>query len=845
MRGLLKYLGQGLLGLVSLGMVCVLLGAVAVGGVLAYYAVGLPDHETLKDYDPPVVSRVYAADGRLMGEFASEKRIFIPIEFVPERVKNAFLSAEDQNFYHHQGVDLEAIIRAMRNNILRRGGGLQGGSTITQQVAKNFLLTNERKLERKIREAILSRRIEGAMSKDKILELYLNDIYLGRRSYGVGAAALVYFDKSLEELTLAEAAFLAALPKAPARYDPDRRPEAAKARRDWVLGRMVIDGYESAEDVAAAQAQPLETAARDTTDMVDAPYFVEEVRRELYARYGEDGLYAGGLAARATVDPALQEAATEALRQGLMEYDQRHGYRGPVARLDLDEWDAQPGEVLRQAGMLPSWRLALVRDVSAKTADLEFLDDAQGTGTLPFKQARWARESLDGEGYRLGRNPTAMTQIVAPGDVIMVELVEGEDDTYALRQVPQVQGAIIALDPHTGRVLAMQGGWMQGGSEYNRATQARRQPGSAFKPFVYLAALEAGFTPATLILDAPFVIEDRPGSIWAPKNYDGTYAGPTPLRRGLEKSKNLMTVRLAAYLGMERIVEVAQRFAVADDMEPLLSASLGSVETTLLRLTAAYGVFANGGEQITPTFIDRIQDRRGRTIYRHDARECLRCGPLVEWSGQVTPRLPDGRAQIVEPVPAYQMVSLLQGVVQRGTGARLARMGRPMAGKTGTTNESRDAWFIGFTPDLVAGVYIGFDAPRSLGRRETGASAALPVFEAFMTAALDGAPATPFRAPRGVRRVRINAETGARAQPGDARVIWEVFAPGTEPGSDLVLLDEDGVVTTVESLDLLDPLLAAPEEGAAQGQTYAPVHRPPPPEESGGGAISTGTGGIY
>jgi penicillin-binding protein 1A len=855
MEGVLRYFWHSALGLVSFGMLAVLIAAGAVSAVVGHYARGLPDHGYLLDYQPPVVSRAYAGDGRLLAEFASEKRIFVPVAAIPARVKRAFLSAEDQNFYDHEGVDITAIVRAMVGNIRARmgageGGGLQGGSTITQQVAKNFLLTNERSLERKIREAILARRIEQAMGKERILELYLNEIYLGRGAYGVAAAALEYFGKPLDRLTVDEAAFLAALPKAPTRYDPDRRSDAARARRDWVLGRMVEDGYIAADEAATAQARPLETVAQAHLDVVRAPYFAEEVRRELLERYGEQGVYAGGLAVRTTIDPALQEAAVAALRAGLMAYDQRHGWRGP---LPPEVWGGGPEAV---PGALPHWRMARVEGVEPKTAAIAFPDGAQGT--LPFEHARWARKSLDGQGYRLGPAPNSMDDIVAPGDVILVEPVEGEDAAYALRQVPQVQGAIIAMDPHTGRVLAMQGGWAGDGQGYNRATQAQRQPGSAFKPFVYFSALEAGFTPATLILDAPFVFEDRPGNIWAPKNYDGEFHGPTPLRVGLEKSRNLMTVRLAAYLGMARVVEAAKRFGVADDMPPLLSASLGSLETTPARLTGAYAVFANGGRAVAPTVIDRVQDRDGRTIFRHDARGCVRCGPLVDWGpGQAAPVLPDDRAQVADPVTAYQITSILEGVVQRGTGARLARAfpGRPLAGKTGTTNESRDTWFIGYTPELVAGVWVGFDAPRSLGKRETGASAALPVFERFMAAALEGRPAVPFRVPTGARRVRVNADTGARAQPGDGRVIWEVFAPGTAPGQDSTLLDEGGALTT----------LPAQEEGGAGGAEVwqddawrgwrgdgrqdrtppGPQRQRTPPLRDAPDDATTGTGGFY
>lgn len=830
-RSVLKYMGYGILGLMALGLLGCLVGAAVIASLLARYSEGLPDYRQLEAYSPSLVSRVYAGDGRLLAEFAQEKRVFVPIAAIPDRVKFAFLSAEDQNFYTHEGVDLEAIIRAIVSNLRHKmggDGGLQGGSTITQQVVKNFLLTNERTYERKIKEAILARRIEQAMGKERILELYLNEIFLGAGSYGVAAAALNYFNKSLEELTLSESALLAALPKAPGRYDPIKNPNTALVRRNWVLGRMVKDGRITQEEAEKAAEMPIKIHHRSPTEVVSAPYFAEEVRRELMMRYGSEGVYEGGLAVRASVDPVLQDAAMRALRKGLMEYDQRHGWRGS---LPSAAWESPPD------GVLPTWHVAKVEAVEAATAHLSL--KGGGAGTLPLEGAKWAQKTLDnGEGYRLAGAPRSMSDVVAVGDIILVEPIEGKGKTYALRQIPAVQGAILALDPATGRVLAMQGGWAQEGSEYNRATQAKRQPGSAFKPFVYLAALEAGFTPATLVMDAPFAIEDRPGHLWSPENYDGDFLGPTTLRRGLEKSRNLMTVRLAHYLGMDTIVVVVKRFGVVDDMPPVFSASLGSVETTLLRLTAAYAVFANGGKKVIPTFIDRIQDRNGKTIFRHDKRECTSCGPDVEWmEDKKTPTLPDEREQIVDPATAYQMVSMLEGVAQRGTAARLASsLKRPIAGKTGTTNRSNDAWFVGFSPGLVVGVFIGFDEPRSLGLKETGSSAALPVFEKFMKEALEDRPIVPFKVPPGVRLIKIDANTGVRAGPQSARTLWEVFVKGTEPNSEMVLLDDSGIIST--------PTIPSDESGDSYSHTdesYSPYSD----DSSSGSGGDTGTGGIY
>ena len=789
----MKYLWYGFLGLFSLGFLGLLAVLAVVIGVINHYGSDLPDYEQLKDYQPPIVTRLYAADGRLLAEFAQEKRVFVPIENMPERIKQAFISAEDKNFYEHEGVDFFAIARAALTNVKNMGTGRRpiGASTITQQVAKNFLLTNEVSYERKIKEALLANRMENAMSKDQLLELYLNEIYLGARAYGVAAAALQYFDKSLDELTIDEAAYLAALPKAPNNYHPTRKYDAAVARRNWVIDRMMEDGYITEGQADLAKVAPLKTIERDEERTVSAPYFAEEVRRILASRYGGESLYQGGLVVRSTIDPILQKYAVKALRSGLMGYDRRHGYRGPLKTFsNTANWEETLKEFEKPSGVLEEWKVGFVYEVKSARAELGFEDGSKGY--IPLKGLRWARESLN-EGYALGSEIVSAGDVLKKGDVVVVSALDDEKDGYELQQIPEVQGAIIALDPHTGRILAMQGGWKYGISEFNRATQAQRQPGSAFKPFVYLAALENGFTPATLVLDAPFVIEDRPGNFWSPTNYSNEYYGPTPIRVGVEKSRNLMTVRLADYLGMDKIVDYAQRFGIDENMQPLLANSLGAGETTLLNLTAAYGVLVNGGKKITPSFLDRIQDRRGSTVYRHDDRECMNCGPLIRWEGQEAPDPPDTREQLVDPRYAYQMVSILEGVVERGTGVRLKEIGRPLAGKTGTTNESKDTWFIGFSPDLVVGAYIGFDEPRSLGKRETGSSTALPVFKSFMSEALADEPILPFRMPNGIRNVQINAETGARAQLGDQKVIWEAFTIGTEPTENMYILDGTGI----------------------------------------------------
>ena len=824
----MKYLWYAFLGLFSLGFLGLIAGVLLVTYVFSYYGQDLPDYSQLKDYKPPIVTRLYAGDGRLMAEFAQEKRVFVPVEKIPDMVKQAFISAEDKNFYKHEGVDITAVIRAAVSNLKNPGSRPKGASTITQQVAKNFLLTNEVSYERKVKEAILAYRMERAMSKERLLELYLNEIYLGARSYGVAAAALQYFNKGLDELSIAEAAYLAALPKAPNNYHPVRNHDAAIERRDSIIMLMLENGYIARAQADLAIASPLQTTERDGSGIVNAPHFAEEVRRILGATYGEESLYQGGLVVRSTLDPHLQEIAAKSLRSGLKEYDRRHGWRGPVKNFGgLDEWKDRLLNLPAPEGTLPDWRMAVMLEVGTGEAKIGFSDGTRGT--MPLEHTKWARACVN-ECYGLGPEITAVSEVVKKADVVLVEAVEGKKDIYELQQVPVVEGALIALDPHTGRILAMQGGWEYGTSEFNRATQAKRQPGSAFKPFVYMAALDHGFTPATLVLDAPFVIEDRPGHFWSPVNYSGEYYGPTPIRVGVEKSRNLMTVRLADYLGMPMITEVAGRMGIIKDMPEQLSMALGAGETTLLDLTTAYAELVNGGKKIAPTFIDRIQDRRGDTIFRHDERTCQDCGKLVKWQGQAAPDIPDTREQIVDPRTAYQMVSILEGVVLRGTGASIKSLNRPLAGKTGTTNESKDTWFIGFSPDLVVGVFAGFDEPRSLGKRETGASIAVPVFKNFMGEALKDAPLVPFRVPPGIRNVQVNADTGQRARPGDKSVIWEAFVVGTEPTDEMFILDGRGI----------SPMPAGGVDTAPGPASPAGEPTASPAEEA-----TTGTGGLY
>jgi penicillin-binding protein 1A len=774
-----------LLGGLLLGLVVV---AVIAGGALAWmlqrYAEGLPDYENLADYAPPTVTRIHAGDGRLLAEYARERRVFVPIAAIPDRVKQAFIAAEDQNFYHHPGIDPVGIARAAVTNLRALGTGArpQGASTITQQVAKNFLVGNELSVERKIKEAVLALRMERAFSKDHILELYLNEIFLGNRSYGVAAAALNYFDKSLDELSIAEAAFLAALPKAPSRYDPARDPDAATARRDYVIGRMREDGYIGRAEADAALAEPLVTRVRAPTDYARADFFTETVRRQLVQKFGEAGFYEGGLSVRTTVLPRLQEIADRALRQGLAGYDRRHGWRGSLGQLDLaglgDNWqkaldDFDPGFELM------SWRVAVVLGVEAQRAEIGLADGSRSS--LPLAEMTWARRVQPTGG--LGPRVSRVDQVVTAGDVVLVERIEGDGEPgyYTLRQRPEVEGALIAMDPHTGRVLALTGGFSFRQSKFDRATQAVRQPGSSFKPFVYLAALEHGYTPASIVIDGPIEVDLGPeGGFWRPQNYSERFYGPSTLRLGLEKSRNLMTVRLAMDVGMDSVIDVARRFDIARGLHPYLAGALGASEVDLLHLTTAYAMLVNGGRRITPAFIERIQDRNGATVMQRDARDCEGCR-AVAWAGQPPPEMPEVRELVEDPRYAFQMVNMLSGVVERGTAAAARSLDRPLAGKTGTSNDYKDAWFVGFSPDLVAGIWVGYDQPKSLGEDETGSAASLPIWIDFMREALKGQPRVPFRTPPGVSIVRVDAQTGLLPGPATEQVIAEAFLPGTEP----------------------------------------------------------------
>ncbi|MGX1099128.1 penicillin-binding protein 1A [Amorphus sp. MBR-141] len=799
MRFLLNTIGY----LFGIGVVLGLIAAGAVGFYISKMSEDLPEYTQLRNYEPPVMTRIHASNGSLVAEYATERRLFLPIQAIPSIIKEAFLSAEDKNFYVHNGVDVGGVFRAAVTNFRNRGTGRRpvGASTITQQVAKNFLLTNEVSIERKIKEAILALRMEQAYTKDRILELYLNEIYLGMGAYGVAAAALVYFDKSVHELTIAEVAYLAALPKAPNNYNPFREPARAIERRNWVLDRMLENGFITEAQAQEAKNEPLRVTPRDTgSHLLASEYFAEEVRRQLASMYGEKGLYQGGLSVRTTLNPEYQVMARNALMNGLIDFDiKRTGWRGPVTTVDLDngaDWGARVGEVEAYSDV-PEWRLAVVLSVDDTEASIGLqpprlasgaLSIERNRGRIPYKETAWRRlqdgpkRGQDQARYTGVRN---MTDLVKRGDVVYVEKVQDSEegnDVWRLRQVPEISGGIVVMDPHTGRVLAMVGGFSYADSEFNRATQAYRQPGSSFKPFVYAAALDNGYTPASVVLDGPIEIDPGAGqAVWRPKNYGGKFAGPSTLRYGIERSRNVMTVRLAKDMGMPLVVEYARRFGIYDHLKPYLPMSLGAGETTVMRMVGAYSIIANSGQKVTPTLIDRIQDRYGRTIYRHDDRVCQGC-VADEWHNQPEPTIIDESEYVLDPMTAYQITSMMEGVVQRGTAVRVKAVGKPIAGKTGTTNDERDAWFIGFTPDLVAGVYVGYDQPRPMGRGATGGTIAAPIFIDFMKEALADTPGVEFRVPEGIKLVPVYAKSGQPAPNGGPGVILEAFKPGTAPG---------------------------------------------------------------
>ena len=781
-------------GMLGIGVLIVAVGGIAGGFAWIRFSADLPDVDGLRNYQPPVMSRVYAGDARLIAELATERRIFVPYSAIPDVVKQAFVSAEDQNFWIHRGVDPLAIVRAGVFDIAHMGQGRRpvGASTITQQVAKNMLLDNQVSLARKAREAILAMRIEQALSKQRILELYLNEIYLGLGSYGVAAAAQAYFNKPLDQLTLAEAAFLAALPKAPNNYNPFRFPDAAKARRDWVLDRMSEDKAITIAQAAAAQAEPIVPSEFHRPQPIPgADWFAEEVRRELIAQFGADVTTQGGLMVRTSLDPTLQIAAEKAVRDGLMAYDRRlGGWRGPVTHLNgisaqSRDWSGPLSQVARPPGMLADWRLAVALDVTDGQARLGWLDpqgarQSAQTGTLTLSDVAWARPVKDG---KPGVVPRHMTDVLQTGDVVMVDpaappvpsstprakQATPSPPRLALMQIPLVQGALVSLDPATGRVLAMVGGWSFEMSQFNRATQAQRQPGSSFKPFVYLTALEKGFSPSQRFLDAPIVMDTAAGR-WRPNNYEMEFGGPTPLRVALEKSLNLVTLHVAQQTGMESIAQTAIAFHEVENMPRVLPAAIGAVETTVLREAGAYAGLAEGGKEVVPTLIDSVQDRDGHVVWRAPGITCAECADQAN-----PPAIADARAQVADPASDFQLITMMQGVTTRGTGVPVvAGLGHPIAGKTGTTQDFTDAWFSGFTPDLVTTVWVGFDNPTTLGDNQTGAHVAGPIWHDYMAVALKNRPVLQFQQPPGVTMASWDSGSG---------VVTDAFKPDQIPGA--------------------------------------------------------------
>ncbi|MEM1362730.1 MAG: penicillin-binding protein 1A [Pseudomonadota bacterium] len=829
----------------------VTIGAVIAGLILGaifwVYGRDLPNHEQLAQYAPATISRVYSSEGQLIDEFARERRIFAPSSEIPDLVKQAFISAEDKNFYTHHGYDPVGMAAAIVD--MAQGGALRGASTITQQVMKNFLLSGDRSAERKIKELILAVRLEQTLTKEEILELYLNEIYLGQNSYGVAAAAQTYFNKALSDLEPEEAAYLAALPKAPSTYHPVRERKRATDRRDFVLREMNENGFLTEAAYAQALAQPIRSVQNGDFEGFRSQrpprgYFTDEIRRQLSRNFGEEEFFAGGLSIRSTFDPELQDRAAVALQHGLEKYDRSRGlWRGSGERLpveilgDEEAWRfaLEDADIARD---VDGWEVAVVLATEGETATLGIEGlPREDTQVIPAADVTWARRP----GQNRARVPS---DLVSPGDVVHVRRMTSDEDgsfiRWTLRQVPEVEGAFVAMDVNTGRVIAMQGGFSYQHSVFNRATQAARQPGSSFKPFVYAAALDTGFTPATIVVDAPFV--HRVGNtVWEPKNYSNKFYGPTTLRTGIERSRNLMTVRLAKEIGMDTVAQYAEKFGVYDEEEMLqyLPISLGSQETTLYRMVTAYSMFANGGERIYPTLVDRVQDRYGNTVYRHDPRNCVDCASPLVPQGQA-PRIVSQRERVMDPITAYQITSMMKGVVDRGTAARTVNLPVPTAGKTGTTNEEKDVWFVGFTSNIAAGCYIGFDQPRPMGKGAAGGTMCGPVFNEFMNFAVEEFGGGEFKVPPGGSFIKIDRISGARLGPNASgpNVVAEYFRPGGERAFGLYVVD--GGVEMGSGL----PLYSRDEalSGTAEIVTSTGQRRVIP-QNSGFGTISAG--GLY
>ena len=736
----------------------ILLMGILIFGVLWAYSNSIPDYKFLKNYKPPVSSKVYSGDGELVADFSKEKRIFVPYNSIPKNVINSFLSAEDKNFFSHPGVDAKGVLRALINNIsnIISSKRLEGASTITQQVAKNFLLTNEVSINRKVKEAILAFRIERALSKQRILELYLNQIYLGSGAYGVAAASLEYFDKSIKDLNYAEAALLAALPKAPSKYNPYRNNELAKFRRDLVLKNLFENKHISLEAYNKFKFEKIKLNKIKKVFLEDAQYYIEDVRKNVIGTLTYDKVYKQGFNINTPIDLELQRIATKALRDGLVAYDKRKGWRGPLSNKNYSEnWNND----LKKYNLENSidWKLAIVKKLNKFSAEIQTEDKHEGK--IEFQDISWTKKEFD--------------ELLNVGDIVYVKKID--DKIYSLKQLPKINGGIVVMDPYTGRVLALSGGFSFKKSEFNRATQALRQPGSAFKPFVYALALENNYTPTSLILDAPIVLDQGEDlKMWKPENYGKKFYGPSTLRTGLEKSRNLMTVRIAQNLGIKKIVNFSKHLNIYDNPEELLSISLGSAETTLLKLTSAYSAFVNGGKLVNPILIDRIQDSEGKTIYNNSKRKCVNCDQ-ISYLGEDYPIIENNYKKAFSPQTAYQMTSILEGVVQRGTAKKLRNLKLNIAGKTGTTNKNTDTWFIGFTSNLLIGVFVGSDSPKPLGRYETGSKTALPIFKEFVKKAVKKFEARPFKAVDGTVMMVVDPITGQKAKFSSKNTIIEVY----------------------------------------------------------------------
>ena len=734
-----------------------LLISITILGVLWTFSNKIPDYKFLKSYKPPVSSKMYSGNGEVVADFSKEKRIFVPYSAIPKNVINSFLAAEDKNFFSHPGIDAKGVVRAIIRNIqnIMSSKRLEGASTITQQVAKNFLLTNEVSLNRKIKEAILAFRIERALSKERILELYLNQIYLGSGAYGVAAASLEYFDKSIKELNYNEAALLAALPKAPSKYNPYRNIELAKYRRDLVLKNMYENNFLSQKKYIDLKNKPIELKKNKKIFSEDAQYYIEDVRKSIIDKLSYEKVYNQGYNINTPINLDLQKISTISLRNGLISYDRRKGWRGPIDNRKNKEWYKNLDKFKLEKTI--GWKVAIVKRIDKFETVIQTSD--KENGIINYEDINWTRKSFE--------------EIFKINDLIYVKKLS--DGNYSLRQLPDVNGGIVVMDPYSGRVLAMSGGFSFKKSEFNRVSQARRQPGSAFKPFIYALALENNYTPSSLILDAPIVLNQGEDlKMWKPENYGKKFYGLSTLRTGVEKSRNLMTVRISQDLGIDKIINFSKKLNIYENPDELMSVSLGSAETTLLNITSAYCSFVNGGKLVTPIIIDRIQDSEGNTISNNEKRFCENCDK-ISYKGDNVPIIKSNFKQIFSPQTAYQMTSILEGAIQRGTGKRLKDLNLQLAGKTGTTNNNTDTWFIGFTSNLVVGVYVGYDNPKRLGKYETGSKTALPIFKDFIKNAVNNYEARPFKTAKGIKMVVIDAETGKKADFGSKKTIIESY----------------------------------------------------------------------